>query len=447
MARTRNPIRWLALVFAGLLVFAACGGDDDDSGSASDTSGSGTTSASADLKGQSFTVAAVWSGTEQANFQKVLDAFEKKTGAKATFQSTGDDIATVLGTAIQGGQPPDVAVLPQPGLLRDLASEGALKPIDDIAGTNVDAHYADVWRQLGTVDGKLYGVWVKAANKSTVWYRTAAFDDAGVTPPKDWDGLLKTSQTLSDSGTTPWAIGGANGWVLTDWFENVYLRTAGPEKYDQLAAHQIPWTDPSVVDALNTLAQVFNHKDWIAGGPSGALQTTFDDSVPQVFGDNPKAAEVYEGDFVAANIDADTSAKVGSDAKFYPFPSIKGNDGVMGGGDVATLLKDSPAGKAFIAYLATPEAAEVWAPLGGFISPDKDVDTSLYPDATTRQLAEQVTGAETFRFDLSDLQPAAFGGTDGQGEWKLMQDFLSNPSNATGISQQLEAAAAQAYGG
>jgi alpha-glucoside transport system substrate-binding protein len=119
----------------------------------------------------------------------------------------------------------------------------------------------------------------------------------------------------------------------------------------------------------------------------------------------------------------------------------------MGGGDVAVLLKDSPAGKAFIDYLATPEAAEVWAPLGGFISPDKDVDTSLYPDATTRQLAEQVTGAETFRFDLSDLQPAAFGGTDGQGEWKLMQDFLSNPSNATGISQQLEAAAVQAYGG
>jgi ABC-type glycerol-3-phosphate transport system substrate-binding protein len=432
------------LLFAGLLIFAACGGDDDN-GSASNTQGGGTTSATRDLSGQSFTVAAVWSGAEQANFQKVLDAFDKQTGAKATFQSTGDDIATVLGTAIQGGQPPDVAVLPQPGLLRDLANQGSLTPIDDVAGANVDAHYADIWRTLGTVNGKLYGVWVKAANKSTVWYRTAAFDTAGIDPPKDWDALLKDSQTLSDAGETPWAIGGANGWVLTDWFENVYLRTAGPEKYDQLAAHQIPWTDPSVVDALNTLGDVFKHGDWIAGGASGALQTTFDDSVPLVFADNPKAAQVYEGDFVVSNIESDTNAKVGTDAKFYPFPSINGKDGVMGGGDVAVLLKDSPAGREFIKYLSTPESAEVWAPLGGFISPDKDVDTSKYPDATTRELAEQVTGAETFRFDLSDLQPAAFGGTDGQGEWKLMQDFLSNPSNAQGIAQQLESAAAQAY--
>ncbi len=133
-------------------------------------------------------------------------------------------------------------------------------------------------------------------------------------------------------------------------------------------------------------------------------------------------------------------------AKFYAFPDIDGNGGVMGGGDVAVLMKNSDAGKAFVSWLATPEAGEVWAPLGGFISPDKDVDTSKYPDATTRQLAEQVTSAPTFRFDLSDLQPAAFGGTDGQGEWKIMQDFLSDPSNPAGTAAQLEAAAKQAYG-
>jgi alpha-glucoside transport system substrate-binding protein len=389
------------------------------------TAALGTATASApraqNLDGENIEVAAVWTGTEQKNFKRVLDAFEAKTGASVTFTSTGDDISAALEPRIAGGDAPDVAILPQPGLLKDFAERGALKSVEDAAGTQVDQHYAPIWRELGTVGGTLYGVWVKAANKSLVWYNTKVF--------------------------TPLSIGAANGWTLTDIFENIYLAQAGPEKYDQLAAHSIPWTDQSVKDALATMAQLVK-SSWLPGGTSDALQTEFPESVQNVFTDPPKAATEIEGDFVGATITGDTKAKVGTDAKVFPFPAIGSNAAsVVTGGDTAVMFNDNPAARAFVRFLATPAAAEVWAKPGGYISANKNVPSSAYPDKTTRQIAKALVDSTNVRFDMSDLQPSSFGATDGQGEWKLFQDFLSNPSDVDGITQQLESAAAQAYAG
>ena len=129
----------------------------------------------------------------------------------------------------------------------------------------------------------LYGFLFKAANKSTVWYNVAAFEDAGVEPPKTWDDFLAAAETINASGLPAYSIGGADGWTLTDLFENIYLRTAGPEKYDQLSTHEIPWTDQSVKDALTEMAKVLGDTENIAGGTSGALQTDFPTSVSNVF--------------------------------------------------------------------------------------------------------------------------------------------------------------------
>jgi hypothetical protein len=244
------------------------------------------------------------------------------------------------------------------------------------------------------------------------------------------------------------AIGAADGWVLTDWFENVYLRTAGPELYDQLSNHEIPWTDQSVKDALAVLAELFSQPDMIAGGIDGALQTEFPQSVTETFSDPPDAAQVYEGDFVAGVITGDTDAELGTDASFYPFPNIDDSEpSVVGGGDVAVLFTDSEAGRALMEYLASPAAAEVWAAEGGFISPNENLDLEVYPDEVSQNLASEVVDAEVFRFDMSDLQPAAFGGTVGQGLWAQFQDFFRDPSDIDGITQQMEQAAVQAYGG
>jgi maltose-binding protein MalE len=398
----------------------------------------------AKLSGQKIEVAAEWSGAEQKNFEQVIAAFEKQTGAKVTFTSTGDNTATILGTRIKGGNPPDVALLPQPGLLGQFVSQGALTPIDDIAGSTVEANYAPVWKELGTVDGKLYGVWFKAANKSTFWYNTHVFDNAGVQPPATWDDLLTVADTVKASGVTPFAIGAGDGWPLTDWFENVYLRTAGPDMYDKLSTHEIPWTDASVTTALQTLAQIWNHGDWIVGGNSGSLQISFTDSINDTFASSPKAGMTYEGDFVQGLLPS--NAKAGTDAAFFDFPSINDSPtAVVGGGDVAVLLKDSKAGEAFIDYLATPEAGEIWAKLGGFASPNKNVPISNYPDALTQESVKALTSAPDVRFDMSDLAPPAFGGTPGQGEWKILQDFIANPSDIQGTEEALETAAKQAF--
>ncbi|MGH3742740.1 MAG: ABC transporter substrate-binding protein, partial [Micromonosporaceae bacterium] len=242
---TRNLRGIGATLAAVALVAAGCGGGSDDG------------PAAGSLDGETVNVMGVWSGAEQESFKKVLSAFEEKTGAEVNYQSAGDDIATVLGTQIEGGKPPDVAVLPQPGLLRDLAGKDALKPVNkDVEGA-VTENYADVWKELGTVDGKLYGVWWKAANKSLMWYNTQAFTDAGVSEPKTWDDLKSTASTLSDSGVAPLSVGGADGWTLTDWFENVYLQVAGPEMYDKLSTHEIKWTDPTVVETLEVLGDLW----------------------------------------------------------------------------------------------------------------------------------------------------------------------------------------------
>jgi alpha-glucoside transport system substrate-binding protein len=361
------------------------------------------------------------------------------------YTSAGDQLPTQLSTAVEGGNPPDIAVLPQPGLMTDFAGEGALQPIDFAAG-DIEENFGEDVIALGTVDDTLYGFLFKAANKSLVWYNVQAYSDAGVEPAEEWEAFLENAGTLSASGVPAYSIGGADGWTLTDLFENVYLRTAGPEMYDQLAAHEIPWTDQSVKDALTEMAKIVGDEQNIAGGAAGALQTDFPTSVTQVFADPPAAAQVIEGDFVAGVITDSTEAAAGEGFDVFPFPAI-GESGnvVVGGGDTVVMFKDSPAAQALVTYLTTPEAAEIWAAEGGFATLNRNIDTSVYPDEITQTTAGTLAETEVFRFDLSDLQPAAFGGTVGQGLFKLFQDFLRNPDDVDGITQQMETAAAQAF--
>ncbi|WP_425246683.1 ABC transporter substrate-binding protein [Streptomyces sp. NEAU-NA10] len=450
--RTRRTVKAAAALLAGALALSlgACGGDDDKSGGTekSPAEESGSTLTLPKLNGTTLEVAAVWTGAEQANFKKVLAEFEKRTGAKVTFVPAQDPIINFLGSKVAGGQPPDVAMLPQPGAIKQAVDKGWAKPLGAEALKEVQKNYSQGWQDIGKIDGKQYGVYYKAANKSLIWYNAKVFENAGAAEPKTWDELLTTAQTVYDSGVTPFSVGGAEGWTLTDWFENVYLSQAGPEKYDQLAQHEIKWTDPSVKAALTTLAQVWGKKDYVAGGAAGALQTDFPASVTQVFtgGDQPKAAMVYEGDFAQVNI-GQAGAKVGTDAKVFPFPTVGDTAPVVSGGDAAVILKDSKGAQALATFLASPDAAEIQAKLGGYLSPNKNVDFSVYPNDVQRKIAQSLIKAgDDFRFDMSDQAPQAFGGTPGKGEWKDLQDFLKNPTDVAGIQAKLESDAAAAYG-
>ncbi|MBB2909900.1 alpha-glucoside transport system substrate-binding protein [Streptosporangium becharense] len=430
---------------AGLaLALAACGGEAATQSSPTTGAGTSAPAAAKTLQGVTIEVAAKWTGPEQTNFQQVLKAFEEKTGAKVTYASTGEDTGAYLGPRIQGGNPPDIAILPQPGLVQQYADQKALKPLTPEVQKQIDENYTPYWKELGSADDQVYGVLVKAAHKSLVWYRDQAFQDAGAQPPTTWDQLVTTAQTIADSGTPPFSLCGASGWTLTDLFENVYLSTAGPENYDKLSKHEIPWTDPSVTTALEKIAQIAGKKEFLLGGSSGALQTDFPTCVTQVYGQD-KAAMVIEADFVATSAE-ESGAKLGEEAKYFPFPKAGETTPVVLGGDIAVAMKDSKGAMALLEFLASKEGGEIWAKLPGYLSPNRNVSPDNYPAELTKQLAQTIISAgETVRYDMSDLAPSAFGGTDGKGEWKLLQDFLRDPSDVKGVQQKLEDEAKKAW--
>jgi alpha-glucoside transport system substrate-binding protein len=424
--------RWFVM---GLLVLAVAG-----LGAATKASGSHSATG---VSGK-VSITGVWTSVEQKSFLAVIAAFNKKfPDVKVSYTSAGNNTPTVLATAIQGGHPPDIAEVAQPAFVRQLANKGSLKPIT-FAKTAIAQNFGPGGVTLGTVNGTLYGLFFKASNKSTVWYSVSAFKNAGIKPPKTWPELLNAAKTLRASGTPAFSVGGSEGWTLTDLFENVYLRTAGAAKYDQLTNHKIKWTDPSVKKALSTMAQVLGDTGNIAGGTAGALQTGFPDSVNNVFSKPPKAAMVLEGDFVPGV--ATVKAKALTDYNMFPFPSINGSPpSVVTSGDTIIMLKDSPGARALITYLASPEASTIWAKRGGFTSPNKKVPLSAYSDPLAKASAQALVSAKVSRFDLSDLEPPAFGATTGQGEFSLFQDFLKNPKNVNGIAAKLESAAAKAF--
>jgi ABC-type glycerol-3-phosphate transport system substrate-binding protein len=431
-----------AVVVAVLAVAAGCGG-----GGGGGSSSTGGTTGNSSVSG-SVKFWGIWSAQEQTAFQKVIAGFNKQyPNVKVSYTSKGDNIPTILATAIAGGSPPDVADVAQPGLVKQLVQQGHLKPMT-YAKSTIAANFSPAWANLGNINGKLYALLFKASNKSTLWYNVPVFKQAGVSAPKTWSQLLSDAKTIKASGTPAYSLCASSGWTLTDIFENIYLRMWGSAKYDALSAHKIKWTDPSVTKALTYMAKIIGDTSNITGGTSGALQTDYPTCVDKAFADPAGGAMVLQGDFVGLEILQATKAKANSGFNVTPFPAITpGPDAsaVETGGDLIITFKDTPAIEAFVKYLATPQAAEIWAKLGGFGTGNKNVPASIYPDAITRTTEAPLLGAKSVVFDMSDNQPASFGATTGQGEWGIFQKFLQSPSNISSIEQQLESSAAKAY--
>jgi alpha-glucoside transport system substrate-binding protein len=390
----------------------------------------------------------IWTAAEATAFGKVIAAFNKVyPNVKVHYKPVGNNVPTVLATAIAGGHPPDMADIAQPGLIKQLAQQGHLKPIT-YAKSTIAANYAPAWQQLGTVNGKLYALVFKAANKSTYWYNVPVFKTAGVKAPKTWAQLQSAAKVLKSSGVPAYSLCGASGWTLTDLFENIYLRTYGPAKYNALSEHKIKWTDASVAKALKTMGTIVGDTSNLAGGTSGSLQTDFPTCVTNAFGTPSKGAIVFEADFVGGAITSATKSKPGTGFNAAVFPSITpgANAGAVEiGGDLLVTFRDTPAIEAFVKFLATAKAANVWAKIGGFGTGNHNVPASIYPDAITKATEAPLGTAKSVVFDMSDEQPASFGSTTGQGEWGIFQKFLQSPKNVSGIQKQLEASAAAAY--
>src|SRR5712691_5139981 len=283
MLRSTRPIAIVAL--AALLVATAC----SSGGNAPGTAAAGST----------INVMSLWGGSEQDNFQKVLDAFKTKTGVTAKYESVRADYATTLQTRISGGNPPDVAIIPGIGFLRQFARQGSLKKVADLGidMTSLKSNYPPGILEIGQVDGTQYAIMVKFNSKSTMWFRPDKFKTLGVSPPSDFTGFVKLLGDIKAKGTTPMGLGAADSWTLTDWFENIYAKQAGPDKYDQLFSGKLPWTDASVATAVDTMKQAIK-EDYVAGVITAALGRSFTDGIGQAFSATGQAVIYYEGGFV-----------------------------------------------------------------------------------------------------------------------------------------------------
>ncbi len=427
----------------------------------------GVSTASPSKIGGSVSLWAEWTSTEQQFFEAVLTPFEAETGVNVIYSGKGSNMDTAIDAAVAGGAPPQVALVPDPGTLLTLAQKGAIKPLAPVIGSEA-SDYGAAWNKLVTYKGKLYGVWFKGANKNTIWYNPAEFAAAGLrSTPKTWQQLLADAATLRRAGVTPFSLCTGIGWPVADLWQNLYLKTAGAVNYNALAAHTISWTGPTVTKAFDTLAELVGKPAYLLGGTKGSLANPYPTCADKVFpkpGAMPQAAMVIEADFVVAEIAGNsanyTAGTTGAGGKkctanpadtpcydFFPFPAPAAdqmnNSAIQGGGDVAMLFKSSKAAEALVKYLASPEAGEIWAHLGGFASPNKKVPLSSYPDAVTRADASELQHATSFVFSLDDLQ-----GSWESSMWQDMLNFVKNSSakNIAAIEKTMQAQAKAALG-
>lgn len=420
--------RWrlLSMLFAFALVVAACGDDDDDNGGAANGNGDG------DLSGTTVTIFGAFVEGEAESFEASLESFQEETGIDVRYEGTGD-FANLIRVRTEGGDAPDIAMFPQPGLMADIVGSGAGVPLDGDLLETVESNYSDVWLDLGQVDGTPYAVWYKAAVKSIVWYPVAAFEDAGYEIPETWDELIELTDEIAADGTTPWCVGiedsGATGWVATDWVEDIMMRLHGGEVYDQWVTHEIPFDDPQVVEAVEAMGEIWLNDDYVYGGTQSILTTPFGDAPGPMFDDPPNCFLHRQATFITDFFPDDVQDTLSTDSPAaLPFflPGETADDRpVLGTGDAAVMMNDRPEVRAVMEYLATPESGEVWAERGGYFSPHEGFDTSLYPSEPQQLAQEYLSNATLFRYDASDLMP----GEVGTGSfWTAMVEFVNGRS-------------------
>lgn len=441
----RSAFSFLAIALVVTLVATACQSTGTPQGSSS-----GSVAPSTSAK-RTITVIANWGGGERDAFQKVIDAFTAKTSIPVNYEQSRN-LEALVRTRVAGGNPPDIAFEPRPGALAEFAKAGNLIPLDEPVGKEildpkaVDAAIGKSFQELGRVNGTLYGYLFKADSKSTIWYKPASLQAVGGSVPKTWDDLIALANKYKAAGKTPFGSGGKDGWVLTDWFENILARVATPKVYNDLhVTHKVAWTDPSVKKALTTFAQLFGSPGYFPGGGQGIVGTAFTEGIAQAFGKTPTAEMFYEGGFVGVIIGTDVNKdlKPGTDFDFFTFPPIDATYGtpITGGGDLAVMFKDSPEGRAFMQYLITKDAADIYAATGSG-TPNKLVDSSKIPSVIAKKLHDQIASATVFLFDGSDLAPSALGGDF---EFTALQDLVTHPNDVDRIAQQLENFAKTAY--
>jgi alpha-glucoside transport system substrate-binding protein len=409
--------RVLVVVAASVLVAAACT-TTDQGGADKEVSFVGS-----------------WGGSEQDSFLAMVAPWEASTGN--TVKYTGSrGLGAYLTTAVASGTLPDLAGLPGLGEMNQFAAAGALKPLDDVL--DVNAYKADTVSalvDLGTVNGKITGVFMKLSVKGFMWYNTANYSGER---PANWDAVMALSPSPADSLFCVGLESGADsGWPGTDWVEDFLIRQAGPEVYDSWVAGTTKWTDPAVKAAFEAFGAVL---DKSFGGSAYVNSTNFGAGGNELFTSPPGCLFHHQASFMSDFFKSQGGAQDG-EFDFYVMPEINSAyaGALTGGGDLVGLFSDKPAAQDLLKYLVTADAQQIWADRGGFVSANTKVTT--YPTVVEQKSADAIHGATVFRFDGGDAMP----GTMKAAFFAAMVAFAENPGTLDQILADLDVVQAEAY--
>jgi alpha-glucoside transport system substrate-binding protein len=417
----RSSLRRYAAIGLGVslaLATSGCLSSGDDSGGS----------------GGSKTVT-IWSSVDQPVQDGLKKALVKKAdadGIKIKWEKV-ENINQLIMTKIQAKDTPDIALIPQPGVVADIVKRGAAQPLDDVVDkAALESSMVPGTLDAGTVDGKLYGLLTSMNVKSLVFYPRKAFEAAGYKAPDSIDGLNALTEQIKADGGTPWCMGiesdTATGWAATDWFEDLIMRYGGADGYNAWVKHETPFDSDLVKQAGAEFEKLMFTDGNVLGGRKAITSTNFGTAGNPMFDKSGKpGCWLYkQGSFLTGFFKdgggvTDLDAQVG----LFGFPPAEagGDNPVLGGGDLSVLMSKSDSAAKVMKMLSETDIGNDAAPTSSFISPHKDFDVSLYPDETTRSVAKVAYDSTAFLFDGSDQMPGVVGAGS---FWKQMTAWIAD---------------------
>ena len=447
---------------AATMLLAACGGGSSSSESseaAATTEASAAASegavaagceayaAYAPAEGTSVTIFTSILPPEQQLFEESWAEFETCTGIDIVYEGS-DQFEAQLPTRIAGGNAPDIAFIPQPGLLQKLVQAGGPVAAPEAVVANVDQYWNPAWKNYGTVDGTFYAAPLGSNMKSFVWYSPKKFAEWGITVPTTWDEMFAAADAIAAAGVKPFCggieSGGATGWPSTDWLEQIVLRTQGGEVYDKWVSHEIPFDSPEITAAMDILAGWMKNPDYVNGGFGDVktiATTAFQDAGGPIL--KGECAMLQQASFYAnfwENFQPGTTIAEDGDVFAFYLPAVDeaiAPNPVVGGGEFVTAFSDRPEVATVQAFLSSAEFATAKASKGTWVSANSGVPLETYVNPIDALSAKYLTDpAGTFRFDASDLMPAAVGAGS---FWKEMTAWFAEDKPTADVLKAIDA--------
>jgi alpha-glucoside transport system substrate-binding protein len=386
-------------------------------------------------------------GVEADAFAASMETFEETTGIAVRYTGSVDFTSDLRERVASGLDAPDVALVPQPGLISELSDGEDILPLSDRVTAAVEEHHGAEPEEL-QAGGEGYVVPYRTSVKSLVWFRPETMAEHGWEVPRTWQELDDLVDEIRDTDDlAPWCFsiysGTSTGWPATDWVEDLLLRSAGVDAYDAWVSGEIGFDDPQVRAAFDNFDDHVLQRGASAGGLRTILQTEVSEAWQPLF-DNPSGCVLYKQASFASSW-FPSGIDIGPDGAldFFVLPGMTDTEPapLVIAGDGAVQFDTDPDTELLMAYLATPESGRAWANVGGYTSARITTDPDDYVNDADRRVAALLTEDRERRFPASDLMPPEIGSGL---LWENMTAWIAGTRSYDEIAEELDSARREA---